>query len=50
MITTPFILEVCNVSDMQARHMHKILTVTLKSTLNKLKYGRSFLKETFHLG
>lgn len=38
-------------SDMQARHMHKILTVTLKSTLNKLKYGRSFFfKETFHLG
>lgn len=49
-ITVPFISEVYNI-DMQARDMHKILTVTLKSTLNNFKYCRLFsFKGTFHLG
>lgn len=50
-IPEPFILEVCNQPDMQARYVHKILTVPLQSTLNNFKYFRIFcFKGTFHLG
>ena len=50
-IPEPFILELCNQPDMQARYMHKILTVPLQSTLNNFKYFRIFFfKGTFHLG
>lgn len=48
MIPMPFVSEVCNLPDMQARYLQRVLTVILQSTLHDFKYCRScFLKERF---
>lgn len=48
MIPMPFVSEVCNLPDMQARYLQRVLTVILQSTLHDFKYCQScFLKERF---